>query len=89
NYVRILQLNPATHINADIHCSIEAAPVTTAEHDALSYSWGMKSDGDASLSRSTSINEKSARVTRNLFKGLRRIRGRRDPARFWIDAVCI
>ena len=89
DYIRILTVRPATDLDANIDCRTEAARLSDAQYDALSYSWGMNDDGEASLRRSILIDGKTARVTRNSFEGLRRIREPKRSIRLWIDAVCI
>ncbi|KAF2723361.1 hypothetical protein K431DRAFT_28926 [Polychaeton citri CBS 116435] len=49
--IRLLMLQPSSDSEADIHCSIVAETPQHGQYIALSYSWGMDLDGEASFSR--------------------------------------
>ncbi|CAK4034499.1 Hypothetical predicted protein [Lecanosticta acicola] len=89
-HIRILTLESASTRADPIICRIQSENYYSAEYAALSYSWGMSDDGDATLNRSILMNGRVKAVTQNLFEGLSRIRSHQvKPLRLWIDAVCI
>lgn len=92
-FIRILTLNRSKNLNDPLKSSIEAIPLTEgAQYDALSYSWGMDGDGDATLNRILLINGKRKHITQNLYEGLLRLRSSESSEgdrRMWIDAICI
>ena len=91
DHIRILVVQPSDHIGAPVDCDIEVVPLdrTKSQYVALSYTWGMEADGDASFNRSIMISGKPKAMTQNLFECLRRVRHRAEPLRIWIDAICI
>jgi hypothetical protein len=88
--IRLLTLHPAEHITDSIKCSIEIVNLLAEKdkYDALSYSWGMDSDGSGDAFLLT-LDDKAFSITQNLWDGLKRIRRCKEPVRIWIDAVCI
>lgn len=92
SHIRILVLQPFKGFGDPIHADIEIADVTQApKYTALSYSWGMNEDGDASLCRTITVQGARLAITRNLFEGLQRLLSSQQPMplRLWVDAVCI
>jgi len=69
--------------------SVELAE--SADYYAMSYSWGMDADGDASLDRAINIDGRTKLITQNLYEGLLRFRddAERRPLKIWVDAICI
>jgi hypothetical protein len=60
-----------------------------AVFDALSYSWGMSSNGDDRPNLEIFPNGYSKAITRNLHEASLRLRHACESKRMWIDAVCI
>lgn len=89
--LRVLSVETFDNLHDDIRCSMRSIPMSGGVgHLALSYSWGMDEDGDASICENITVDGKSLGVTRNIFHGLRRIfAGREKMVPIWIDAVCI
>jgi hypothetical protein len=87
--IRILTLCPAEQHTDAIICMIETTELEEASYNALSYTWGMNEDGNASQDHELFIHGNRKWITQNLFEGLRRIRLCDKPLRIWIDAVCI
>ncbi|KAF2169552.1 hypothetical protein M409DRAFT_19964 [Zasmidium cellare ATCC 36951] len=93
-WIRILIIEPAASLQDALECSIQVVPLQPfSNYAALSYSWGMNSDGDKSLSRVIEIAGNPMRITQNLYEGLCRIRPQGEawdaPKRVWIDGICI
>ena len=100
-HIRFLLLQPLKRFGDPIYADIEEAHITEApSYQALSYSWGMNEDGDASLCRTITVEGATLAVTRNLYEGLQRLLSERrqggcylgpttSPLRLWVDAVCI
>jgi hypothetical protein len=88
--IRLLTLHPAENITDSIKCSIETVDLVAEKdkYDALSYSWGMDSDGSGDAF-SLTLDDTPFSITQNLWDGLRRIRMYKEPVRIWIDALCI
>ena len=92
DYIRVLTLLPANNSNTPLACEIETRHLDeSADYEALSYSWAMNADGDATLNHSLSIDGQTKLITQNLFEGLLRLRADASPSprRLWVDAVCI
>lgn len=88
--IRILVLHPSDNYDDPVRCGLEVTRRdATDPYAALSYSWGMNKDGDASLSRTIEVSGRTLDITQNLFEGLKRIRRPDSEARLWVDAVCI
>jgi hypothetical protein len=68
---------------------IETTELEEASYNALSYTWGMNEDGNASQDHELFIHGNRKWITQNLFEGLKRIRLCDKLLRIWIDAVCI
>ena len=82
--IRLLHLLPGEDGDT-ISCHLTSATVHLAEFDALSYTWGERSDGHA-----INLNGISGfSVTDNLFAALRRLRRTTTTRTLWVDAVCI
>lgn len=90
DHLRILVLIPDAKFEEPLRCDFEVEHRdATGEYAALSYSWGMNDDGDASLCRTAEISGTVFNITRNFFEALRRIRSATAATRLWVDAVCI
>ena len=92
DYIRVLTLLPANNSNTPLACEIETRHLDeSADYEALSYSWAMNADGDATLNHSLSIDGQTKLITQNLFEGLLRLRADAwpSPRRLWVDVVCI
>lgn len=90
NSIRVLTIHPSNDASSPIVCDVEAVPRDSgSDYTALSYTWAMNIGGDASLSRSITINGSAKFISRNLFEGLLRFRKNEQSYRMWIDAVCI
>ena len=100
-HIRFLLLQPLKRFGDPIYADVEEAHITEApSYQALSYSWGMNEDGDASLCRTITVEGATLAVTRNLYEGLQRLLSEcrqggcylgptTSPLRLWVDAVCI
>lgn len=89
---RLLILHSAENLTDPLKCSLEIVELTDEkdQYDALSYTWGMDSDGSAGQTCSMTLDDDtSLSITQNLSDGLRRIRLSNDLIRIWVDAVCI
>ena len=88
---RLLTVAPVHGTKDSIICSLQHAPLgKDIAYTALSYSWGMNEDGDATLSESILVDGRLLKITRNLYQGLQRIfSGYQQQLPIWIDAVCI
>lgn len=92
DFIRVLTIRPSRCLNDPLSAIIEAVPMTeNARYEALSYSWGMDADGDATLNRMLLIDGKTKHITQNLYEGLLRLRQEAWPKnrRLWVDAICI
>lgn len=76
----ISQDAPTTQIQDRCFCTAKVCQC----YEALSYTWGSSSDGDAII-----VDERRKPVTRNLFLALRRLRQKDKIRRLWVDALCI
>ncbi|KAK4629203.1 Heterokaryon incompatibility protein 6, OR allele [Fulvia fulva] len=89
-HIRVLTILPNAAKRPRIDCTIETVTLdASSNYTALSYTWGMNEDGDASLCEELYISNQRLPITRNLYQGLLRIREKTTPVRMWIDAVCI
>jgi hypothetical protein len=84
--IRLLTLQPAGAWDEPIRCTTSVVSLLDEpQYDALSYVWG-----DWENSQQIHVDEQAVKVTRNLYKALRRIRNHHsEPVRLWVDAVCI
>ena len=91
DFIRLLFVQPTQSFEEDIQCTLSAFPLSgKPEYTALSYSWGMDVDGDASLWRRIIINGRQLRITQNLYECLQQMcTTHKWTTPFWIDAVCI
>ena len=88
--VRLLLVHHSSDATSQLLCSFSVTSLAEpATYTALSYSWGMQNDGDASLCCNIFIDGVRKPVTRNLFDGLMRLRDPSQDLGVWIDAVCI
>ncbi|KAK8017311.1 hypothetical protein PG993_013637 [Apiospora rasikravindrae] len=82
--IRIVNLLPGAY-GDPIECVLEHIDIDiTQDYDALSYCWG-----EASITKTIRLDNKSYPVTTNLFDGLQRLRKPDGPRRLWIDSLCI
>lgn len=93
NQFRLLTLHPrfpdpqyeALQEERPISCTLKSYPrIKSPAYRALSYTWG-----DLSVKIPILVNNKTLRVTTNLFTALEHIREDNSAATFWIDAICI
>lgn len=86
--IRVLILHPAANLHSDLNASLEVVSIDReSDYTALSYSWGMDGDGDATRCRRILIDKRELAITQNLSDGLRRLRKADEDVRMWIDAV--
>lgn len=86
--IRVLDLLPARHENADIHCSLQTLRLSQSQDDsnayhALSYVWGTWENAKKIYVDGYSLN-----ITANLEQALRHLR-QLSYRKLWIDAICI
>ena len=93
NQFRLLTLHPrfpdpqheASREEWPISCDLKSySRIESPAYRALSYTWG-----DPAVKTPISVNNKTLRVTANLFAALEHIREDNSAATFWIDAICI
>lgn len=84
-------LFPAPSFDSPLVGAFEVAPIHPKScYTAISYSWGMNADGDATLCRGITVDGQNFNITQNLFDCLRRLREKSTaPLGLWIDALCI
>lgn len=83
--IRLLSVEPAASIDADIVCELNEISILKApKYESLSYCWG-----DGTHTRRIRCNGLSIVVTENLFSALQHLRDSKKPKSLWIDAVCI
>ncbi|KAH7075155.1 hypothetical protein FB567DRAFT_610726 [Paraphoma chrysanthemicola] len=86
--IRILELEPSTHSDGPLVCSLSEYTLDDApEFTALSYAWN--ADGGSTHVLCEMFRLK---VTRNCARALHRIRdreGKERSLRLWVDAICI
>jgi len=88
--IRLVVLQPAASVEARIECFLIPTTLSACENDvveiysALSYVWG-----DATDTRSISVEGKDFEVTANLEAALRHMRDPQRHRRLWADAICI
>ncbi|APA09178.1 hypothetical protein sscle_04g039480 [Sclerotinia sclerotiorum 1980 UF-70] len=88
--IRLLVLQPSVDITTNIHCTLVTTTLTKCENDiisgytALSYVWG-----DARVTKSIYIDNKTFEVTANLDSALRHLRDSSRGQLLWVDAICI
>ncbi|KAI0396765.1 HET-domain-containing protein [Xylariaceae sp. FL0594] len=82
---RTVMLLPSARFDAPIECKLEHAELKpAADYEAVSYCWG-----DASDTRTISLDNRPYPITLNLFNGLRYLRRRDTPRKLWVDSLCI
>jgi hypothetical protein len=87
NFLRIVDLLPASDLAAPIVCVTRIQEITQAAtqgYEALSYVWGTAQD-----SMQISLDDLEAIVRQNLYSALQHLRLHTEPRRLWIDAICI
>lgn len=91
--IRVLVLFPCIATQDPLRGTLETVTLADGPHyRALSYSWGLDPDGDASPCCELELDGKRLKITQNLADGLRRLRAdgqSNDTAviRLWVDAV--
>jgi hypothetical protein len=82
---RLLEIQPASNIDALIECRLHAAHIERARNkfEALSYQWGAPGRGLV-----ISLDGQEFRIQRNLWLFLRQLR-RYNHLFVWVDAICI
>ncbi|KAI2465775.1 heterokaryon incompatibility protein-domain-containing protein [Annulohypoxylon bovei var. microspora] len=87
-HIRLLALLPCLpgHRHVNIRCYLGEEDSTSCyPYEALSYVWG-----DASVTRTITVNDESIDVTKNLENALRDLRRTDGKLRIlWVDALCI
>lgn len=81
--IRILSVHPGDQCQP-LHCSIHAAPRSSAKYEALSYVWG-----DPTLERFIFIAGTKFYIAKNLYDCLMHLRHSKDQRELWVDALCI
>ena len=82
---RLVLLQGAEDIDADIHCSLQTHDRAYAsKYEALSYVWGSPTTACTIF-----LDGKAFDVTWNLKLALRYLRWPSEPRTLWIDAICI
>lgn len=86
--IRIIDLEPAEHVEDELRCKIEPADLSQisrdTSYDAISYVWGKPIFSHALFCGKSKIS-----ITPTLDRALRRFRNRKEKRRLWADAVCI
>ena len=89
--IRVLELEPSTDFDSEIRCNLASFDLLdfvkqpdTHSFEAVSYTWG-----DASVLKHVVVNDRLIAVTTNLNSFLRHRRESAEPAKLWIDAICI
>lgn len=84
-YIRLLQIESASHPDSDINCVTKTVPLQSGQHyHALSYVWGTSLD-----TCPISMDGKVVNVRTNLFHALKQLRHTDGPRLLWVDALCI
>lgn len=90
--IRLLTLKPGK-FQDNIHISLEhthlAADKTQIPYEALSYVWGSEDDKQPIYVDSTTPQNNTILITKNLDTALRHLRKDDEPKILWVDAVCI
>lgn len=85
SFFRLLDLKPATSVDADLYCElIESDRSLAPEYEALSYVWGKEE-----FPNSLNLSGGCLMITDNLALALRRLRLAHKSRLLWVDAVCI
>jgi Heterokaryon incompatibility protein (HET) len=84
--IRVLDVQPARDINADLVCKLRTISLHTPiwRYDALSYAWG-----DTATVENIIVNGIFKRVTSNLASALRHLRDTASVVTLWVDAISI
>lgn len=84
--IRLVGLAPATLGNAPVYCVLKTVSLFSreCEYEAVSYTWGAKAN-----QFNITINERTIRVSKNLFVALRGLRQATSTRVLWVDAICI
>ena len=78
-HIRLLILQRLRRYGDPIYADLEHGDVTgDPKYHALSYSWGMNADSDASFCQSINVRGTMLAITQNLFEGLQRLLSSRD-----------
>ncbi|KAF2435578.1 hypothetical protein EJ08DRAFT_604586 [Tothia fuscella] len=81
---RVLELSPG-RLDEELKYTLSIEDWTQSPaYEAMSYAWG-----DAKVKLSTSCDDQSLEITRNLYEALLRLRYEDKPRRLWADAICI
>ncbi|KAL8414361.1 hypothetical protein RB594_005550 [Gaeumannomyces avenae] len=89
-HIRLLHLEPSSDNDA-LAFSLSPHPLDgpLPEYEALSYTWGDASETYNVACGGEAGGEGLLQITGNLFKALRRLRGKGRRLVLWVDAVCI
>ena len=78
-HIRLLILQRLRRYGDPIYADLEHGDITgDPKYHALSYSWGMNADSDASFCQSINVRGTTLANTLNLFEGLQRLLSSRD-----------
>lgn len=88
--IRILILLPSRRSNSSLKCELLHVDLDALEdapfnyYEAVSYTWG-----DATDRVRIKLNGHNCFITKNLHGLLTRLRAKKTPGYYWVDAVCI
>jgi hypothetical protein len=88
--IRVLIVRSSRRKNSRVRCNLIHADLDALSeapfhfYEAVSYTWGDMSDV-----KSIDLDGHSFSVTRNLHGLLKRLRHKRTPGFYWVDAICI
>lgn len=82
--IRLLEIEPGED-ESPVQCRLlRTCPSDATSYYALSYVWG-----DSQNRKLITCNGELVEVTTNLYSALHEYRQRAEPARLWVDALCI
>ncbi|EJT73079.1 hypothetical protein GGTG_09929 [Gaeumannomyces tritici R3-111a-1] len=89
-HIRLLHLEPRSDNDAlAFSLTLHSLDGPLPEYEALSYTWGDASETHNVACSGEAGGEGLLQITGNLFKALRRLRGKGRRLVLWVDAVCI